>query len=113
MQQRDSHTDGDPLPIDLSVLDPDRDRDAEARLVRRVMAGRHQSYPIRDDLLLQVWATDRRWLAGVAALAATLLIALELTSRPAAHRPRSVEESIGVPPLFLSGASPESPTEAR
>ena len=105
MGKRDQTTTSDDGPLDLSALDPDRDRAAEERLVSAVMGGRRQSYPLQRDLLLSVWATDRRVMVGVAAAAAMLLVVVERSTRPSSQRPVTVAQSIGVPPLFLSAST--------
>ncbi len=113
MHRRDQADETDERPIDLSAFDPDRDGEAEARLIRGIMAGRRQSYPIRRDLLINVWATDRRTMAGAAAIAALMLVVVGVSTRPESRAPFTVAESIGVPQEFLGRPADDRQQETR
>jgi hypothetical protein len=113
MQSRDQNGETDDRPIDLSALDPDRDGEAESRLIHGIMAGRRQTYPIRRDLLISVWAMDRRMMAGVAAIAALMLVVVGVSTRTGARAPLTVAESIGVPQEFLGRSADDRQQETR
>jgi hypothetical protein len=95
-------------PIDLTPLDPDADPGAAERFVETVMsriASRANPYPPRVDALWGASSLARPVLiaASVAIVAAGIVLVRE--SRSAAAGPRTVAESLGVPPMFqVAGA---------
>lgn len=102
-------------PIDLTPLDPDADPGAEDRFVGAVMARVGSSanlYPMRVDALWGAWTLAKPVLiaASIAIAVAGSLIA-RATNESAA--PRTVAESLGVPPQFQVMAMPRSGAQAR
>ena len=92
-------------PIDLTGLDPDLDPGAEDRFVGAVMSRLGSSetvYPIRVDALWGAWS-----LAKPVLIAASIAIAVagSLIARAASesNAPRTVAESVGLPPQFQAG----------
>ena len=103
-------------PVDLTALDPDADPSAEERFVSAVMtriAAQPNPYPPRVDLLWGVWSLARPALiaASVATVAAGVYIARSSADN---GRPRTVAESVGVPPMFqLAGSGAGSGERVR
>ncbi len=95
----------DETPFDLSALDPDRDPTAQERLVRDVLHGRQRRYPAQPESLVSVWATSPHLGIVLLAMAATLLLIVGMDRRDDTAPPRTVAESLGVPPEFLDGTS--------
>ncbi|MBX9928911.1 MAG: hypothetical protein K2X99_08360 [Gemmatimonadaceae bacterium] len=94
-------------PIDLSAFDPDRDPDAEARMIGNILAGRRVHYPLSRSrlgasVLLDVWALDRRAVLAVLAAAASITIVVERVALGTPRAPVTVAEAIGVPPMYLA-----------
>ena len=101
-------------PVDLTPLDPDVDPAAEDRFVSAVMSrisAQRNPYPPRVDLLWGAWSVARPVLiaASFAIAAAGLFIA---RSSADDGSPRTVAESVGVPPMFLLAGS-TSPAGGR
>ena len=100
-------------PIDLTPLDPDQDRGAEDRFVDAVMSRVGSSasvYPMRVDALWGAWSLAKPVLiaASIAIAVAGSLIA-RATSE--SNAPRTVAESVGLPPQFQAvlAAQPGAP----
>ena len=97
-------------PVDLTPLDPDAVHGAEERFVGAVMeriTSRPNPYPQRVDVLWGVWSFARPVLvaASIVIVAAGILVA---RGERDDATPRTVAESMGVPPVFgLLGARPE------
>ena len=92
-------------PIDLTGLDPDLDPGAEDRFVGAVMSRLESDetiYPVRVDALWGAWS-----LAKPVLIAASIAIAVagSFIARAAneANAPRTVAESVGLPPQFQAG----------
>lgn len=101
-RQRDDRDDGG--QVDLSALDPDRNGASQAFIdgVMGRIAGR--PLPVRHDELLVTWSAVR-----AAAIAAGILLALALGSAAllpgsSSTGPATMEESLGVPPLFTTAS---------
>ena len=92
-------------PIDLTPLDPDADSGAEDRFVGAVMSRVNSSeaeYPMRIDALWGAWTLAKPVLiaASVAIAVAGSFIA---RSSNESTGPRTVAESVGLPPQFQVG----------
>ena len=97
-------------PVDLTPLDPDADPAEEVRFVGAVMtriASQPNPYPPRVDVLWGAWSFARPVLiaASIVIVAAGILV---VRGERDAAAPRTVAESMGVPPVFgVSGTAPE------
>jgi hypothetical protein len=97
-------------PVDLTPLDPDADPGAEDRFVGAVMARiatQPNLYPPQVDILWGAWSLARPVLiaASIAIVVAGIVIARGDADDGA---PRTVAESVGVPPMFGLAAAESS-----
>ena len=102
-------------PIDLTPLDPDRDLGAENRFVGAVMArvGASETvYPMRVDALWGAWSLAKPVLvaASIAIAIAGSFIARATTESDA---PRTVAESVGLPPQFQAWLAAQPGAQTR
>ena len=102
-------------PIDLTALDPDQDPSAEDRFVGAVMSRVDSSatlYPMPVDALWGAWS-----LAKPVLIAASIAIAVagSLIARGpnVSNAPRTVAESVGLPPQFQAGLLARPGAQAR
>lgn len=89
-------------PVDLTPLDPDADAGAEDRFVGAVMArieSQANPYPPPVDVLWGAWSLARPVL--IAASIAIVVAGIVMTRGDATDGPpRTVAESVGLPPMF-------------
>jgi len=98
-------------PIDLTALDPDADPRNAERFVDAVMtriSTAPNPYPVRVDVLWGAWSLARPVLVAASIAIVAAGIAISRTSSDASRGPRTVAESVGVPPVFGVATAPDA-----
>ena len=102
-------------PIDLRPLDPDQDLGAEGRFVGVVMSRVGESatlYPMRVDVLWGAWSLARPVLIA-ASVAIAVAGSLIQRATNESNAPRTVAESVGLPPQFQAGLVAQPGAQTR
>jgi hypothetical protein len=102
-------------PVDLAPLDPDQDPGAEDRFVDAVMSRVASSvtvYPMRVDALWGAWSLAKPVLIA-ASIAIAVAGSLIVRATKELNAPRTVAESVGLPPQFQLGRLPQPGVQTR
>jgi hypothetical protein len=102
-------------PIDLAPLDPDHDPSAKDRFVDAVMSRVGSSatvYPMRVDALWAAWSVAKPVLIA-ASVAIAVAGSLIVRASNEVNAPRTVAESVGLPPQFQAGLLVQPGAQAR